>query len=139
MMTANIFITTLRRINLQGPVKLLQPISCTFNKSLFHTTPSIFQDAKSSKEEVATYDNISDDPKDRSRLIPLETSMSYLESDAYRRTYGDHRVIFKKFSIYIHSQLFFIFYIRFGSCTDGITPMDEILHRHVSSAFERIG
>ena len=96
-MTANIFVATLRRINLQGPVKLLQPISCSLNNSLFHTTPSIFQDAKSSEEEVGTYDNISDDPKDRSRLIPLETSMSYLESDAYRRTYGDHRVIFKEF------------------------------------------
>ena len=34
------------------------------------------------------------DPKDRTREIPLEKSMLYLESDAYLQTYGKKRVMF---------------------------------------------
>uniref|UniRef100_A0A182MJJ6 Small ribosomal subunit protein mS40 n=1 Tax=Anopheles culicifacies TaxID=139723 RepID=A0A182MJJ6_9DIPT len=33
-----------------------------------------------------------DDPKDRSRVIPVETSIRYLASDAYRQTYQDDPV-----------------------------------------------
>uniref|UniRef100_A0A182T011 Small ribosomal subunit protein mS40 n=1 Tax=Anopheles maculatus TaxID=74869 RepID=A0A182T011_9DIPT len=33
-----------------------------------------------------------DDPKDRSRLIPVETSIRYLASEAYRQTYQDDPV-----------------------------------------------
>ncbi len=38
-------------------------------------------------------DNLAKDPKDRSRQIPVETSIAYLESDAYRQTYEGKRVI----------------------------------------------
>ena len=37
--------------------------------------------------------NYTGDPKDRTRKISLEKSMAYLESDAYRQTYGNQRVI----------------------------------------------
>ena len=37
--------------------------------------------------------NYTGDPKDRTRIIPLEKSLAYMESDAYRQTYGNHRVI----------------------------------------------
>jgi len=36
--------------------------------------------------------NFTSDPKDRSRVIPLELSMAYMESDAYTQTYGNKRV-----------------------------------------------
>ncbi len=32
------------------------------------------------------------DPKDRSRVIPLELSLAYMDSAAYRETYGDKKV-----------------------------------------------
>ncbi len=32
------------------------------------------------------------DPKDRTREIPVELSMRYLESPAYRETYGDSKI-----------------------------------------------
>ena len=37
--------------------------------------------------------NYTGDPKDRTRKISLERSLAYLESDAYRQTYGNQRVI----------------------------------------------
>lgn len=50
-------------------------------------------------EEITEEDKESDwlanytgDPKDRSREIPVETSMEYLKSDGYRQTYGDKKV-----------------------------------------------
>ena len=36
--------------------------------------------------------NYTGDPKDRTRKVPLERSIAYLESDAYRQTYGKQRV-----------------------------------------------
>ena len=36
--------------------------------------------------------NYTGDPKDRTRIIPLEKSLAYMESEAYRQTYGNHRV-----------------------------------------------
>ncbi len=36
--------------------------------------------------------NFEFDPKDRSREIPVEISQKYLESSAYRETYGDSRI-----------------------------------------------
>ena len=110
-MTARIFATTLRRINFHScaaqysftkvPGQKQLSISVFLPQSSIHSSSFVFQEKKSSErlkseagddKEIGNYDNISDDPKDRSRVIPLETSMSYLESDAYRRTYGDHKV-----------------------------------------------
>ena len=73
--------------------------SVTFTKSL-NTGCIRFKDermreaneAPSEISDVKVYENISDDPKDRKRVIPLETSIAYMESDAYRQTYGDHKV-----------------------------------------------
>ena len=36
--------------------------------------------------------NYTGDPKDRTRNISLEKSLAYMESEAYRQTYGNHRV-----------------------------------------------
>lgn len=32
------------------------------------------------------------DPKDRSRVIPLEVSLAYMESAAYKAAYGDKKI-----------------------------------------------
>merc|ERR1719369_419017 len=37
-------------------------------------------------------ENLEEDPKDRSKVIPLETSMRYLQSEAYKTTYGNDPV-----------------------------------------------
>ena len=37
--------------------------------------------------------NYTGDLRDRTRVIPVETSLSYMESEAYRSTYGNHKVI----------------------------------------------
>ncbi|CAL4184377.1 unnamed protein product, partial [Meganyctiphanes norvegica] len=44
-----------------------------------------------SQSEVE-HENLEDDPKDRSKVIPIEISMKYLESEAYETTYGDDPV-----------------------------------------------
>ena len=38
--------------------------------------------------------NYTGDLRDRTRVIPVETSLSYMESEAYRSTYGNHKVIY---------------------------------------------
>merc|ERR1719225_1211099 len=47
------------------------------------------EDQKKRDDWMANYTG---DPKDRTRIIPLEKSIAYMESDAYRQTYGNHRV-----------------------------------------------
>jgi small subunit ribosomal protein S18b len=37
-------------------------------------------------------DRRSVDPKDRSRVIPLEVSLAYMDSAAYKSTYGDKKI-----------------------------------------------
>ncbi|XP_049287114.1 28S ribosomal protein S18b, mitochondrial [Anopheles funestus] len=44
------------------------------------------------EEGAATSKQPIDDPKDRSRVIPVETSIRYLASDAYRQTYQEDPV-----------------------------------------------
>ena len=39
--------------------------------------------------------NYTGDLRDRTRVIPVETSLSYMESEAYRSTYGNHKVIYQ--------------------------------------------
>ena len=83
-----------------APNQIGNPAS--FTKS-FHTSCSLFKEEKIQEEDeidegaedgqdIDVYENISDDPKDRTRVISLETSMAYMESDAYRQTYGDYKV-----------------------------------------------
>lgn len=106
-MAARIFAIAVRRINFRGCAQhsftKLPPKPANLAvllQSSIHSSSFRYQEQKSiqmpnsekNEEDIGNYDNISDDPKDRSRAIPLETSMSYLESDAYRRTYGDHKV-----------------------------------------------
>ena len=102
-MAARIFAIAVRRINFrvcaQPSFTKLPPKPANLAvllQSSIHSSSFRYQEQKSNseknEEDIGNYDNISDDPKDRSRVIPLETSMSYLESEAYRRTYGDHKV-----------------------------------------------
>ena len=75
----------LTAINTRQVVKPVQLCSNNFS------TSRILRE-ESQKEEKDWMANFSADPKDRTREIPLETSMAYLESEAYRKTYGDQKV-----------------------------------------------
>lgn len=47
-------------------------------------------DVEATEEQEQTKEAVRDDPKDRTRIIPVETSIRYLTSEAYQQTYqGD--------------------------------------------------
>ncbi|KFB39484.1 AGAP008043-PA-like protein [Anopheles sinensis] len=47
---------------------------------------------EAAEEDTATPKPPVDDPKDRTRVVPVETSIRYLASEAYRQTYQDDPV-----------------------------------------------
>ena len=53
---------------------------------------SISTSAIRSCEKPPPEENKVNNPKDRSRLIPVETSIRYLKSSAFKKTYGDQPV-----------------------------------------------
>lgn len=84
----------LKKLNVNSMTSLITTKS-------FHTSWTLSKEESNEIDEdpngeeaqaVNVYENISEDPKDRTRVISLETSMAYMESDAYRQTYGDHKV-----------------------------------------------
>lgn len=96
-------------------LRKLAPLSSNFSKSnyQFSTCTKLMQEKeetvsaanKEEEEEEASPEDVeftdpedewmtklARDPKDRTRVIPLETSLAYMESAAYKNTYGDHKV-----------------------------------------------
>ncbi|XP_017056694.1 28S ribosomal protein S18b, mitochondrial [Drosophila ficusphila] len=69
------------------------------SRGAFHTASGFRCKAETSTEEKEAESTKGDgeesssgsahDPKDRSKVIPVETSMRYLKSAAYKQTYGD--------------------------------------------------
>ncbi|XP_053663183.1 28S ribosomal protein S18b, mitochondrial [Anopheles marshallii] len=53
---------------------------------------AVSEEPEQGEEGAAASKQPIDDPKDRSRVIPVETSIRYLASDAYRQTYQDDPV-----------------------------------------------
>ncbi|XP_052899462.1 28S ribosomal protein S18b, mitochondrial [Anopheles moucheti] len=53
---------------------------------------AVSEEPEPGEEGAAASKQPIDDPKDRSRVIPVETSIRYLASDAYRQTYQDNPV-----------------------------------------------
>lgn len=51
-----------------------------------------FSEEGNLNEEKKSATNTVNPLKDRSQIIPVETSIRYLQSDAYKQTYGDHPV-----------------------------------------------
>ena len=96
-------------INTSFPKKIIQSrhiVNSSFSKSI-STSAIRLKDENDSQVEDENNEELDDqqekkddwianytgDPKDRTRKISLEKSMAYLESDAYRQTYGNQRVI----------------------------------------------
>jgi hypothetical protein len=64
--------------------------------------------------------NLAQDPKDRSRVIPLEMSMAYLDSTAYTGTYGDKKVFVDLTTMATKNIEILHFINRFGNYIAGI-------------------
>ena len=98
-----------------------------------HTSPLFFkssndEDGDQKLEDEKNWMLNPDDPRDRTRDIPVELSIAYLESEAYRETYGNNRVkyystgSFKTFNYYTKYKFF---YFRYGNFTGEILPKEE--------------
>ena len=88
------------------PQMLVPKTGSLVSKPSFMSTSSILRKELSNEGDVENKDgedikededrdwmnSFTGDPKDRSREIPLELSMAYVESEAYRQTYGNYRV-----------------------------------------------
>ena len=93
-----------RLLNYPSTMMIPQPHPKVFVQGrCFSTTSTRIQQEnendQSTSEEVDTNDpdnwmqNYTGDLRDRTRVIPVETSLSYMESEAYRSTYGNHKVM----------------------------------------------
>ena len=103
-------------INASFPKKIVQSrqyleLNLSFSKSISTSAIRLKDESDSQVENENDEDldeqqekkddwmaNYTGDPKDRTRKISLERSIAYLESDAYRQTYGNQRVIILFFS-----------------------------------------
>lgn len=74
MFSMSLLRNCLSRVNVQRPLHIVR------------TLRNIQQTNEISKVEVR------DITKDRTQIVPLETSLRYLKSEAYRRTYEDQPV-----------------------------------------------
>lgn len=81
----------LRQIPLSNTARLIKPI--TLQKSLLSTTSVRFSSDENEEEEGENGQAMKGhDPKDRTREIPLELSIEYMKSIAYKATYGDSKI-----------------------------------------------
>ena len=87
-------------ITVLAKTKANNPISIHVQGRFINTSQVMQQenenDQTASEEDDADnwMTNYTGDLRDRTRVIPVETSLSYMESEAYRSTYGNHKVIY---------------------------------------------
>ena len=87
-------------ITVLAKTKANNPISIHVQGRFINTSQVLQQenenDQTASEEDDADnwMTNYTGDLRDRTRVIPVETSLSYMESEAYRSTYGNHKVIY---------------------------------------------
>ena len=86
-------------ITVLAKTKANNPISI-YVQGRFINTSQVMQQENENDQTASEEDdadnwmtNYTGDLRDRTRVIPVETSLSYMESEAYRSTYGNHKVI----------------------------------------------
>ena len=91
-------------ITVLAKTKANNPISI-YVQGRFINTSQVMQQENENDQTASEEDdadnwmtNYTGDLRDRTRVIPVETSLSYMESEAYRSTYGNHKVIYQSVS-----------------------------------------
>ena len=97
----NVFVFKLLQSPLLKPLMLTRNLSCTpiyFNNNNNNEAAGNDEAEVEEEEDEDEFDSEADfiqrylDPKDRSRVIPPEISMKYMESVAFKTTYGSDPV-----------------------------------------------
>lgn len=90
-MLLNSFCRTLLRSNISNAIRIAEKqvfVTSVIQPAKYFSLGTINRCEKSKEEDVS----VKDASKDRTKVIPVETSVRYLESSAYAETYGSEPV-----------------------------------------------